>query len=719
MGGTTVDGAANTERASPGRVARLVAVAGIAATTQIALTIAKTSLVFRDELAVDLGLGLAAMFCGLLITGVVAALRSGLAGHVVAPQDSGLVVLSVLMPAIIAATSAEATAETAIALMGLSSIAVGIVMTVLGRFGLGRMVRYLPYPVLAGFLAGTGLVMAEATIELAASGITGEAGGGGERVGRLALAIGLAVAVAVVSRSRLSTERLVPVVVVGSIAGFHLVRLLVGMTRADGAARGWLLPELPAGALLGGDSFRIVERADWGTVVEQLPAMSPILLLAPLTMLLYLGALESMLDVELDVDREFQTVGVVNVIAGGFGSAPSYTQFANTMLVQRMGGRRRSIPVAVAVSALAVLVFGDALVALVPQPVVAGMLGFIAVSFLLDWIWDLRRRVGRVELAMAILIALSILLFDFLAGIGIGLVLAAGWFVVQYSATSGVRGVRDAVALRSNVSRPAADDRRLGDSGAEVVVVELEGFLFFGTGDSVLRAVEAQPAVGRVGWLLIDGSRVTGADSSAAASFGHLVRWADRIGVVIGWCGLRSSVLRSLSPMFDDARAGRRFVDVDHALEWTETSRLAAAAVEQTAEDPAGLLERLPRLREMGRHVEYAPGDSVLTAGDPSLGLTILERGRVSVLGGAPGSRRRQLGRGSVLGELGLYRDLPAASGVIADEACSVVIFDRELLARLERTEPELATAIHRFVAVTLAVRLDRANAALDALDER
>ena len=90
----------------------------------------------------------------------------------------------------------------------------------------------------------------------------------------------------------------------------------------------------------------------------------------------------------------------------------------------------RAVPIAVGLSAIAVLLLGDSVIGLIPQPVVAGLLGFIAISFVFDWTWDLRHRISHAELALAGVVALSIPVFGFLTGVGFGLVLTAGWFVV-------------------------------------------------------------------------------------------------------------------------------------------------------------------------------------------------------------------------------------------------------------------------------------------------
>ena len=693
---------------------RVAVVAVIASITQIALTVAFTSLTFRDELSGELGLGLAAMFIGMLLTATVVGIRSGLPGHVVSPQDGGLVVLSVVAPTI--AATADAPGETIVVLMGLSSLAVGLTMVALGRSGLGRMIRYLPYPVLAGFLAGTGLVMAQGTYALAFRGISGDATGGGERVARFAVVITVAVLMTAISRSSLPNERFVPPVVVGSIAAYHMVAIVADLGRTEGASRGWLLPELPGGALVDAGTFTVAAKADWGAVATHAPALLPLLILAPLTVLLYLGAFESILDVDIDTDREFQVMGSASAAAGLFGAAPSYTQFANTMLVQRMAGPVRAVPVAIGASAIAVLALGDGVVGLIPQPVVAGMLGFIAASFVLDWTWDLRHRISGTELALAVLVALSIPVFGFLVGVGFGLVLTAGWFVLQYSRISGVRRIRDGRRVRSNAYRSAFDDDILVDDGRAVLVVELEGFLFFGTGDALTRAVTSRPGLDDVRTLLIDFTRVSGADSSAVASFAQLVRWARQADVDVVWVGAKPNVQRALSPLLTGEVRGRTEIDLDRALAAIEDELLAAHADDEHVS--VGSLLDLPVVAE-AEALEVSHGDLLLSAGDEVDGIYVIERGRVSVLGGAPDTRLRQLGPGAVLGELGLYTDAPAGATVVADEAVVVRHVGIDRIERLERDDPAAAAHLHRQLATIVAERLRTANDAVDAFRDR
>lgn len=685
--------------------ARTGAVATISAITQIALTIAFTSLVFRDELVDDLPLGLTAMFVGLAVSAVVVAARSGLTGHLAGPQDSGPVVVSAMVPAVVA--GAEHPAETVLVLMGLAAIAVGLTMFVLGALGLGRLVRYLPFPVMAGFLAGTGLVIGRATIELLDAGLAGDATGGGDRVLRFATGIAISVALVVVSRSRLAVERVVPALLIGIIAAIHVGLGIAGIGRGEAAARAFLLPELPAGSLVTSESLWFARDADWGVVADQAVGVLPLLILAPLTLLLYLGALETIVDTDLDADREFRITGAVNLVGGVAGAPPSYTQFAATNLIHRMAGGRRIVPAAVGFAGLVAIGLGDHVVALAPQPIVAGLLGYIALSFVIDWLGDTWRRMTRVEWLFAVGIALSIAVFGFLPGVGLGIALTAGWFVIEYSRMSGVRRMRDATYLRSNVERDDGEVALLEQTGREVVVVEPEGFLFFGTGDSIARETTERVGTSGARFVILDFTMVTGADSSAAAALGQLARWARHTGVEVIWCGLRPLVRQTLATLLDEDGT-TEVLDLDRALEVTESVRLAGhTGGGHAAHD---LIDELPELRSYGRRVVYPAGAAMFRTGEPGPGLMLIVEGWADVHG-APGARRRRVGSGSVLGEIGLVYDGAATATVVADTDVEVLLLDRDAAERMAQEAPRAATSLYRHLARSLSRRLLRSDA--------
>jgi SulP family sulfate permease len=69
-----------------------------------------------------------------------------------------------------------------------------------------------------------------------------------------------------------------------------------------------------------------------------------------------------------------------------------------------------------------------------------------------------------------------------------------------------------------------------------------------------------------------------------------------------------------------------------------------------------------------------------------------------------------------VVGEVTLYTDVPRTADVVAEEPSVVLRISRGSIDRLEREEPELAAALHRWLATTLAERLTDAMRTFDVL---
>ena len=78
--------------------------------------------------------------------------------------------------------------------------------------------------------------------------------------------------------------------------------------------------------------------------------------------------------------------------------------------------------------------------------------------------------------------------------------------------------------------------------------------------------------------------------------------------------------------------------------------------------------------------------------------------------------RLRRTGAGTTLGELGFYLDLPRTASVVADKPGKAYRLSVASLARMESEQPQLAAALHRFMAYLLAERLVNTTQTLETL---
>jgi SulP family sulfate permease len=105
-----------------------------------------------------------------VVAALVSALTSDIRGAISIIQEIPLAVMASLAAPIAAAASAHAgpgeTAATIFVALAIATILTGIVLLALGYFRFGGLVRYVPYPVMGGFLAGTGWLILEAGVNL-------------------------------------------------------------------------------------------------------------------------------------------------------------------------------------------------------------------------------------------------------------------------------------------------------------------------------------------------------------------------------------------------------------------------------------------------------------------------------------------------------------------------------------------------------------------------
>jgi sulfate permease, SulP family len=107
-------------------------------------------------------------------------------------------------------------------------------------------------------------------------------------------------------------------------------------------------------------------------------------------------------------------------------------------------------------------------------------------------------------------------------------------------------------------------------------------------------------------------------------------------------------------------------------------------------------------------HQDEAPGD-----------VFVLESGRLrveTVTAEGVRMRLRTLGPGVVVGEVSLYTGVPRTADVVTETPAVVLRLGADAISRIESEDPELATALHRWLAWTLADRLGDTLRSFDAM---
>ncbi len=682
------------------------------------LGIALVSLIFQGELEAVLPIGIGVALVASAVIALVISLGSSFPGMYSGIQDASAAILALSAASIATALVGPEAVDTVLAMITVTSLVTGAVFLLMGYFRLGAIARFVPFPVIGGLLGGTGYLILVGSLGILGVDSVGDLTTN-DSLGLFWPGATLAAAFFVASRRAWPSRAYLGFLVVGT-AGFHLVRVLAGEDRLSFMARGFLLGPFPDGGLWPGIATDALVKADWGAIAGEAASLAAILVIVPITLLLYISALEIETKTDLDMNVELRTTGWANLAAGAVGGPPGYLYLADTVVTQRLTGSRRGPVVVASLCIVGVVAIGGAVLEFVPQFIIGGVLLFVGIDFLIEWLWKSRRRMTSVDYTLMVAIVAIIATAGFLPGVAAGLVAAIGLFVVRYSRIDVVKHSLTAKEHQSNIERSAVHAEYLQATGEAILILELQGFIFFGTASRIISHIRLQmESNDELRFIICDFRLVTGVDSSAVVLFERIALLAREHELTLSLTGLnpeQRSQFGELISEYDDVV--REEPDLDRGLAWCEDRLLEDAEFgggpDQTLpEDLAEALESYLVVRTI------PAGSHLMRQGDPTSGIYLIMSGRATVL--LEGEDRtqvrlRSLLQGTVLGEISLYRNEVCSATVVTDTVCEVLHLTPAAFDELCRNDSPSAAILHVFVAKTLAGRVSYANRAIRAL---
>jgi len=712
------------QRRSVGIAAALASGVVIGA-VEVVLAVSFAALVFGGYLASFLSRGIGLYLVASAATLAILAWRAGARGVVGSVQDAAAAVLAVIATttALDAFGSLDRAFLTVVAATVVVTVTTGIVFALLGAFRLGNLVRYVPYPVVGGFLAGTGWLLFKGGIGVAASvqPYLRTIGDLLRREDLMRWIPALAFGVVLLVVSRMVKRPLVIPAIIGLGLVLFAAGVLVTGSSLDEVRDGlWLLGPFPTGEIWEPRTvLDALTDADWSAVLGQVAGIATAVFVAVIAALFNVSGIELIRHTDLDSNRELRDAGVVNVVSGAFGGIPGYHALSLTALAYQMGVNARVAGLVAALVPLTAVVFGASLIELIPRMIVGGALVFVGLGFIVDWVWDKRRSLPLSEYLVVLAILAVIITRGLLPGVAAGLVLAVVLFAVNYSRLEQVREEALGDTYRSNVDRPPGERDALRSLGERVQILRVEGFVFFGTSSGLLERVRKRVEAGELRYLVIDLRRVTGMDSSAAMSFRKIAQLAEANAFELVLTDVPQAVRGRLE------RGGvvtidgvvRFEPDLDRGLERCEDGLLGRVGTGVgRSEALAGLPERLWDRFEQR---DLPEGAVLITQGASPDDVWVLESGRLRIeMRSSHGTQVRlsTVLPGVMVGEIALYTGAPRTADVVAETPSVVLRLGRDEIDRLEAEEPALAVSLHRWFATTLAHRLTDRMRAFDTL---
>ena len=680
--------------------------------------IALATLVFSGDLAPYLSQGIGLLLFGILAGCIVIALMSGFLGAVSAPAVPTMLMLGVIGASLTA--TGEALFPTMVAIIVVCSLATGACALLIAQFRLANLVRFIPYPVSSGFVAGTGGIACWLALSL--MGVRPEAEALAKLFEPLVAAnwgVGLAYGLGLYfATQRWNSFLLMPVSFLVVAALCHLGLIASGTSGAEAGAAGFLFAGLSDAQLWPPVTLEDAARVDWAAVAAQVPNILTLVLVTLLCVVIYTGGLEVASNRELDWNREFRAIGLGGALAGLGGGPPSCPVVPTSLRSLMFRVDLRSTGVIAGLVMASPLLFGDAVFRLVPVPLMGGVLLFTGIALLDQWLLKVRKRVPPVDYAVIVAMFLTILFFGFFEGVALGMGIVVIAFVVRMSRAGAIDSTFTAREVRSNKARPVPDRVIVRAAGSRVRGYRLKGYLFFGGGQPLADGLKASldddpPPL----CVLIDFTAVTGFDFSSVNAMCRFILAARGAGteVVIAAApdGLADELRGNLPPpVFGQLLFA---ADSDRALEHCEdrvieahgtdedpresrSALLAAAGAELERHLDRQVLfeELLDRLDGWFERREYAAGETLLAAGEPVDVLQLVTGGSAAVRD-RTGARVRMLGPGEPVASQ-LPSGAVASASVVAEAACTTAALSASALGLLEESDRQLAMQVYRYL---------------------
>lgn len=244
-----------------------------------------------------------------------------------------------------------------------------------------------------------------------------------------------------------------------------------------------------------------------------------------------------------DLDRELKLHGFSNFLSGCCGSIQNYLVYANTVLFIRSGGDKRLAGFMLALLTVGMMVLGPSIIGFIPVMMVATLIFDLGFELLLEAVWLPRKKLKLAEYLTVIVIVLVMGIYDFVVGIGVGILLAFVSLIIQTSRVSAIRGTYGGDVVTSTVRRNPSQHHYLQQVGRQIYIIKLTGYLFFGTVVSVdekIRAILDDQAFARkpVKFVILDLWHVSGLDYSAGEAFNTISRLLHGKGVLFVLSGV-------------------------------------------------------------------------------------------------------------------------------------------------------------------------------------
>lgn len=695
-------------------------------------SVSYAALIFSGDMSEYLSLGVGTALISAAVVAFIVALRSSLSFAIAGPDSNASAILALMVSALVINMQGDTSttiASTVFLAMLLSTLLVGLVQFLIGKLQLGYLVRFIPYPVLGGFLAGTGWLIAKGAFTVM-TGVSVNLDNlstlfAPELLWHLTAGVTFAI-VLKLSLSRFQHFLIFPGLLISGIVLTHLWLLISGMSPDEASKAGWLFESFKGEASMAVWSQIDFNTVRWDLLWAQSGNMLAMTGVVIITILLNATGIEVATQNDADLDKEMSASGLANIVSGACGGMIGYLSISRSILNYKAGSVGRVSGVVAALLCASILFFDSSVLAYIPRLVLGGLLLYLGLLLLKEWVYDSWYKLSHYDYALVMVILLVIAGWGFLQGVSLGLLISVVLFVVNYSQIDIVKRVLSGINHRSSFVRPLQHEVILKEHGDDTYILTLQGYLFFGTANNLLEQVRSRfkdMTQANVRFVVMDFRLVTGLDSSVALSFIKIKQLAGQNNARVCFTDLTKESLEHFekSDLREDDTL-KFFSTLDYCVQWCEDEILKHYKPEESI-SRKHLKEQLSSMflqqfqteafLEYLKRIEVDEGEYIFRQGDEAEAMYFIESGMVTALleqGDGSQIRLLTMGSGTIFGEMGLYTSEMRSASIKTEEKSSLYVLNRDALIQMEKNDPPMASKLHRFIVRLLAERIELSN---------
>lgn len=712
----------------------------ITGTVAITVSVSMAALIFHGSLSNLIGYGIGTVLCATISINLILLIGFSYKGIVAAPQSATSIVLAAGIGLLYDKSLQGANQQDLLLLITsyifITSIITGIFLFIAGKFNLGKLARFIPYPVIGGFLAGTGYLI----IKAAASFMVGFTINF-DNLSRLIsspmlikLLPGIIIALIMYFLSKTTRHLiLVPIIILCSICLFYSGLWILGVSYETALELGIVMQINPGEYFSLLNVPNIIPNLDYSIIFEHKWTIFSIILITSIAMLLNLSSLELIIKDDIDLDKELRLCGAGNIVSGFFGGIVGYQMLGPSALNHTLGLKSRIPIIVLIVMSSLMLLWGHDFLKFFPVPLIGAYLLFIGINFLQDFLYDSWVKLPLSEYMIVICILMITVLKGLLSAIAFGTIAAVFIFILNYAKVKNIKSITTGEHHRSNVERSPIEEELLRHEGKRICVYRLNGYLFFGSVYNLYLNVKRymhETANDHAGYIILDFKDVQGMDSSAIHSFlkiSQIVENGHQAKLIYSQLNPRLKDLFIKGSVLKRKADTNVYDDLDRSLEWCEEQILNENGFNPDKFDQFNdvLDEIFKNKNEINQFKNYMTrkffktNSTLMKKGECSETLYFIESGHFSVLRddhAKSSIRYRKIGSGAIIGEMGFFSKSNRTASVIAEQDSYAYELNLTNMGKMEKDCSKIAFKFQNYVIKLLSMRLSRSTQEINSL---